>query len=269
MKLIVSIILLTGLLLSVTAQKLYIVPNSGINLSAFGYRSGGKDPSSILTYPKSNNINPGMGADIVYEKDRFRHVLSFSSMPVGISFKGTVIREGTNLSSIIFSNSSSKNQFLLGYHFFMLKQLNKPTAKRPLHFYYGAGLGIGFNRSKKFYALNSTNIHDGLINGFDNHFYAYTYDAFRKNIGVFAIPEAGFTLFNKKKKPILNASFYYNIGLTEMSEFKLHLNYGKLNTPSYNFTENQNLRTRGGVYGFKIGVPIKIFDFKKHAKRIF
>lgn len=266
MKLLIQLIFLSVLLHQVNAQKLYIAPNTGLNLGAYGYRSGGKDPSSILTYPKNSSINVGLGADIIYETKKFKHVLSFSSMPVGISFKGTVIREGTNLSSIIFSNSSSKQQLLVGYQFFAKTQLSKPTTKRPLEFYYGAGLGIGFNRSKEFYRLNSSNIYTYSSNGYDKHFVSYSYDALRKHSGIFIMPEAGFTLYNKKKKPIVNASFYYNIGLTEMSEFKLDLNYGKLNSPTYNFTEKQNLRSKGGVYGFKIGVPVKIFDFKKHAK---
>ena len=135
MKLIVSTILLSGLLLNATAQKLYIVPNSGINLSSFGYRSGGKDPSSILTYPKNINISPGMGADIVYEKGKIKHVLSFSSMPFGITFKGKVIRQGTDINSITFIENSFQRQLLVGYQFFMQSQLNKPNAKRPLHFY--------------------------------------------------------------------------------------------------------------------------------------
>lgn len=266
MKLIIQFIFLSAFLQQVNAQNLYIVPNTGINLSAFGYRNDGRDLSSILTYPKASNINPGMGADIIYETNRFKHVLNFSSMPFGITFKGTVIREGTNLSSIIFSNSSFQRHLLVGYQFFVKTALSKPTAKRSLEFYYGAGFGIGFNRSKEFYTKNYININDGLRNGFDNHFYTYTYDAFRKSTAIFVMPEAGFTLYNKKKKPVINASFYYNIGLTEMSEFKIDLRYGNLNSSTYNFTEKQNLRTKGSVYGFKIGVPIKIFTFKKHAK---
>ena len=190
-------------------------------------------------------------------------------MPFGITFKGKVKRQGENLNSITAIDNSFQRQLVVGYQFFIQNQLNKPNAKRPLFFYYGAGLGIGFNRSKNFYTKNYSDIYWMTINGYDNHFYEYTYNAFRKHTAIFAMPEVGFTLYNKKKKPVVNASFYYNIGLTEMSEFKVNLNYGKLNTSSYNFTENQNLRTKGGVYGFKIGVPIKIFDFKKHAKRIF
>ena len=50
-----------------------------------------------------------------------------------------------------------------------------------------------------------------------------------------------------------------------MESFKLKLQYGNINT-GYFKEENQILKTRGSVFGFKIGVPGKLFEIKKHGK---
>ncbi len=246
-------------------QKISIVPHTGINLSAFGYRAGGKDPASILTYPKFNNINPVLGVDIMYEKGKFIHALGVSSQPFGISFKGDVKQEGTNQTAILFSHAAFDRQFMLSYQLFVQSRISKTSSKRPVYFNYGMGLGVGFNRSKNFYSINNIPRSFGGSSLPAGHFYAYEYNRFRTGIGYFLKPEIGFIFYNKKKKPFLNTSLFYNIGLTEMESFKLKLQYGNLFT-TYFKEENQILKTRGSVFGFKIGVPVKLFEIKKHAK---
>lgn len=50
-----------------------------------------------------------------------------------------------------------------------------------------------------------------------------------------------------------------------MESFKMRLEYGNLFT-TYFLEENQILKTRWSVFGFKIGVPLKLFEIKKHGK---
>ncbi len=262
------IILCTLLLVNKFAltQKISIVPHTGINLSAFGYRAGGNDPASILTYPKFNNINPVLGVDIMYEKGRLMHVFGVSSQPFGISFNGDVKQEGTNQTVILFRYAGYDRQLFLSYQLFIQNRITKTSSKRPVYFNYGMGLGVGFNRSKNFYSINNAPQRGGRSTLPAGHFFAFEYNRFRSGIGYFLKPEIGFTFYNKKKKPFLNTSLFYNIGLTEMESFKLKLQYGNLFT-TYFKEENQILKTKGGVFGFKIGVPIKLFEIKKHGKR--
>ncbi len=263
MKYTLNILFFSFFALSAKAQQLSIVPNSGINFSSISYRAGGKDPASILTYPKWSNINPGMGVDFIYKKNSLKQVLSFSSTPFGMSFKGKINKEGTNEVISTFIYSSAQRQFTLGYQLFKETSISSYTRKYKLAFFYGAGIGIGFNRKREFYEKNSSNVNlawpsfpqSGIeING--------KYSAYRKNIGVYVMPEAGFTLHNKKNKPLLNLSLYYYLGLTPISSFDVNIRYTRSNTSPV-FQENQLLKTRGGIFGLKLGVPLKTFQLKK------
>ena len=249
---------------NINAQKLYIAPFTGLNLSSFSYPKGGRAANSILSYPKFINLNPGLGADIIYAKGKFRHVLSIASNPLGSSFRGKVKNRENNQNVIIFNAASSDKQLTIGYQLFHEQYLSKVNSKRKLAFYYGMGAAVGFNRSEEFYKINNVPFAGGTATIPPGWFYAFeqtTAQLQSVQSGIFLMPEAGLTYYNKKKKPVVNLSLYSYLGLRSQNAYNLVLQYGQLNT-SYFVEERLTLRTRGGLFGFKISFPFCIYTKK-------
>ena len=247
-----------------TAQTISLAPFSGLNFSSFSYPKLQKDKNSILTYPKDINLSPGMGFDVIYKNKKLKHVLSVASTPLGNSFKGKV--EDRNLKTIvtIFRHNSYNKQANIGYQLFFEKFISKPESKHKVTLYYGLGASVSTNRSNEFYKINNLPSAGGMLRLPDSIFHAFEYRKLRLQTGIFLMPEVGFTYYSKKQKPIVNLSLYSYIGLRPQMEYNLILQYGKLFT-SYFVEERLALRTRGGLFGFKLSFPFQVYTFKNKA----
>ena len=260
-KLIFIFVIITN---SVLAQTISIAPFSGLNFSTYSYPKLDKDANSILTYPKNINVNPGMGFDIIYKNRNLRHVLSIASTPLGNSFKGKVLNRDIRLITATFKHAHYDRQANIGYQLFFEKIITKLESKHKVTLYYGLGASLSTNRSNEFYKVNNKPVDGGSSSSFDSIFFAFEYRKLRLNTGIFLMPEVGFTYYSKKQKPIVNLSLYSYIGLRPQMEYNLIIQYGKLNT-SYFVEERLALRTRGGLFGFKLSFPFQVYTFKNKA----
>jgi len=133
---------------------------------------------------------------------------------------------------------------------------------RTVKLLYSIGAGIGFNKSRRYY--NERSNKDKFYTEYEHfgapgiNFLGWDADYKRRGIGIFITPELGFNYYNKRKKNIFTTTVFYDIGLKQMIESQQHYFYG--NTVETNkYTERyQKLFTKGSVFGFKIGFPVKI-----------
>lgn len=244
------------------AQKVSIAPHVGMNFNSFSYPKSNIAPNSILTYPKDINLGYQLGGDLIYAKGNKKHVLSISSVPLGVQFKGAVLNRESGRIVTTFKVSTNDRQPLLSYQFFINRRISKNNNKREISFFYGGGVGVGLNRSKEFYKVNNYPIQDDQIRSEDSIYFSYMYTKRRNGMGYFVMPEIGITYHNKKGKAIINASMYYYIGLRPQVYYDLTLQYGKFGT-SYFEEERPTLGTRGSFYGAKLSFPFQLFSIKQ------
>ena len=259
MKLIVVLILIGNYC---TAQTISVAPHVGMNLNSFGYPKSNIDPNSILSYPKDINLGYQLGGDLIYTKGNKKHVLSISSVPLGVQFRGEVLNRDSRRIVTIFKNSSNDRQPLISYQFFVDKIISKTKGARQISLFYGGGLGVGLNRSKEFYRVNSDPIQDGSLSLRDSIFWAFIYPKKNTGLGYFLMPEVGFTYYNRDEKPVVNISFCYYVGLKTQVTHDLLLQYGKLGT-SYFEEERPIIGTRGSFFGAKLSFPFQLYTIKK------
>lgn len=249
-----------------TAQKISIAPHVGMNLNSFGYPKSNIATNSILSYPKDINLGYQVGGDLTYTVGNKKHVLSISSVPLGVQFRGDVKNIEMTQTRIIFKRSSNDRQPLLSYQLFFSNIISKPGSIRNISFFYGGGMGVGFNRSKDFYKLNNVPEPGGAVGTSDSLYHLYEYTKNRLGAGYFVMPEIGFSFFNKDDNPLVNISFFYYIGLKTQASYNLILRYGKEGT-NYNIEERPILGTRGGFYGAKLSFPFSLYTLKKTRKK--
>ena len=78
-------------------------------------------------------------------------------------------------------------------------------------------------------------------------------------MGIFLSPSIGFNWLNAKRKTILIAEVYADLGLTTMLGVNVNYEYGTYSNPQkYKKVDNMILNSNGSSIGLRVGVPIKV-----------
>ena len=242
----------------VSSQKLYIVPNFDFQYSGITHVRSSERPESGFR-KNMPLINFMSSIDVMYKSKNFVHKLTLENSRFGPSFIITnKFMAPSDLGIIRMSHQSAIQHFILSYNLGMESQkIHNPFGKVRVRYTGSLGVGIGTNRSKRYYDEIEWKIEGG--EGFADTYTAYKGNHSRSGLGLFSILNAGFDIMNKNNKKILCFSFFYDKGFTELAKFDIQYIYGLYsNTTKRVDVPDQILRSRGTSYGLKIGVPIKI-----------
>ena len=240
------------------SQRLYIVPNFDLQYSGLSFvRRSEKNASDFK--PSIPLLNFMASLDIFYKPKKIIHKLTIESNRFGDGFGVTnkFIHPG-EIGLLGISHSGGFDNFIISYNAGIeSKKLHNPLGKLKLRYTGSLGAGIGLNRTMAYFDDVIYPIDYGWQDG--NTYIAYLGSFSKTGPGLFSIVNAGFDVISKHNKRVLNFSFFYNKGFTEMVRFYIHYQYGFFNDPARQTdVPKQVLRSRGTSFGLKIGIPIKI-----------
>lgn len=241
-----------------SGQKLYCIANlygefSGIGHTDFHVKEEFR-PSVPIMYGSWK-------IDIIYKARKVTHVISLQESTLGNNFK--IINKfltppNTGLGLAYAKFATGINHFILGYS--VQKEGKKEKGflfHSRIRFYYSLGVGLSFNRSKKYYSDANASSAGGFSD--PRSYMAYQAVHHRKGFGVFLKGTAGFDFMNKKGKRKLCLNVFYNQGLKDMVHYDIHYVYGYFNDLQRQIdVPHQILRNRGTTFGFGVGIPITL-----------
>ena len=240
------------------SQKLYIIPNFDLQYSGLSFmRNSEKNADDFK--PSVPLLNYMSSIDIIYKPQKLVHKITLEYSRLGDGFKITnKFMSPADPGILSMSDAGAIQHFILSYSLGIeSKNVHNPLGNLKLRYTGSLGMGIGFNRSKKYYKDLWYPIDNGLQD--DKMYMAYLGTISRTGMGFFSIANAGFDVISRKNKRVLSFSLFYDKGFSELIKFNIHYQYGYFNDPSRQIdVPNQILRSRGTSFGLKIGVPIKI-----------
>jgi hypothetical protein len=204
------------------------------------------------------------GFEITYKRTNsiITHKLTLQRTVIGQTMQISSF-ERLGINGLRYKHYTAVEQLLLSYQLQLMSKSNRKFLKtKSLKLLYSLGFGIGFNKSKSYY--DEQFYKEQYYQEYQNvgtpglNFLGWDAAYKRRGIGIFIVPEVGAYFYNKKRKPILSATLFYDIGLKQMIESQQHYFYGNTLQPNIYVERYQKLFSRGSVFGFKIGIPIKI-----------
>lgn len=245
-------------------QSLYFVPKLNFTFSGFGYTKKNEKPPNDFNYFNSKIVGLPNFSLILKNKNHM-HELIVANTVQGASFNVFNQFNGPgvlNKGVASFGGSRIYSSFSVAYMYKRVNaKINNFIFKQKVQFHYGAGFSYVIAKSNKYY-LEYQN--DFVSGGSPYDYYEHETNTYKKGNGLLLLNEAGFWLFNKKNKPYLVFNAYLNLGLRQIQHTTIDYRYGSLIIPA-NQVEHKNIeiKTRGGNFGFKVGIPIKLKNIKK------
>jgi len=243
------------------SQKLKIVPRIGIQYFGLSHISkSDHHPEDFKTsLPELGGI---LGVDILYKSKKYTHNLCFQSTELGNSLGVRNLYANKGIIPYFQQHRSSDaiNVFLLAYNLQKeSRKVSKLIGKSTFKLFYSAGVGVSFNKTHNFYDKIFSKPHTyGFIDG--DHYYNDTVQTYRGGTGFFLIGKAGMNFYTKRRKHILSLEVFWNQGLRKMQEFSIDYDYGYFSYSQYQRTvKDVTLKSNGTVFGFTLGVPIRLF----------
>ena len=249
--------------ISSEGKKLQVVPKVGFQYFGFSYLS--KDNLLSDDFKKSSlEFEGAIGLDVKYKLKRWTHVLSLQNALLGPSFSTRNMYADKGITPTLpgHRHATITPHALLSYALQReSRKLFQFTRKIRTSFYYSAGIGVGFNRTKWYYNIalqQYTFSATTSTNSSPNNYYNLVIDYRRAGIGLFMPVTVGLNFYNKRNKNFLTFQAFWNQGLKKMAEYNIRYRYGYYNYPQYQRQQEVTLKTRGTVFGVTMGVPIRI-----------
>lgn len=244
-------------------QKLEIIPHLGIHYSGISYllRPDSHPEDFIKSAPE---LNGTWALSIKYKKANLSHVFRVQSVILGSSYAVKNLYSDKKLlpDFQVHRHSDGLDNYLLTYNL-QTETRNFYTfiGRGKIKFYYSGGAGIGSNKSKSYYKERAIPQRYGYT--FNDLYYNERIAFLRAGIGVFLTAEGGINFYNKKSKNFLTFQAFWYQGLKRMEDFSIDYNYGYFSYPQYQRSiKDVHLKSRGTVFGFTLGVPIRLINKK-------
>lgn len=255
------LLILLNITVSVHGQKLEAL--IGLNTPFSGISGSGSHDKKEFK-PSVLRFNISWEVAVLYKRNKMAHVLTLAQLPLGKNFK-VVNRfnippdDAVNLGFSYYIFGTDINNCLISYDQLRSEKKSRPFIfKTDIKLNYSYGVGIGFNRSKYYYA----NFYSSSNGGWSTPWTYYAVDAthYRDGLGLFACFRAGIDFFGRKRKvSFMTIKFFYLQGLRKMAHFNIHYRYGYWNDLSKRIDKpDQILFTRGTTLGFALALPIVI-----------
>jgi hypothetical protein len=256
-------------LINLIVSKLYcqisFIPKVGFEYSGIGYYPKGsvKYEDIIITIP-DGEMFLSCEVSLLNRDDKYSFLVERMNLGEGVK----IIRD-----SVFYSNGfigygqtrmlTGREILFLGFHY---DKINKPIKNTWLSYFYGAGIGIGFNKTAAYYREVQDAGYSSAFWGGDNPINIQRW-AIPTGHGFFLKLRGGLTLMNKKKREALILEFFWRQGLKKMIEYTVDYSYSSNLRPSYGHTvRGYRFNNRGTTFGTTLGFPIYLashFNKKK------
>lgn len=240
-------------------QRLQIVPQLGFQYFGMSYIS--KPDAHPKDFKQSRpEFEATMGIDIKLRSNKLTHVVGLYNPIVGpsFSFKNMFADKGIIPTFLGHAHSSGPNQIFVSYSLENeSKKMRKVFGAIRTKYYYSGGIGVGFNKSKKYYEDVLMPWTYGRQIG--DNYYTYTVRYRKEGFGVLIPMRTGINLYNKKNRNFLNLNMFWIQGFKKMAEYSIDYEYGYFTHPEYQRSiKDVRLKSRGTVFGATVGMPINI-----------
>jgi len=237
-------------------QRFYVSPNVGLQFSVLDYIPSSKTADKDFHVPRPT-MKETPGLTFYYRTSSFTHKLGVQKMAMGINFRIQIYDGNNHGYTGNYYHSNFFSHYLISYGLQKESKSMKPFIGNSLSkFKISMGAGIGTNESKLYYKESCSGINYSRI-GYNNDCFGYNYSIKRNGLGVFLMPEAGIDVFNKIGKRILNLDVFYYQGIKNMTSYYVHYYYTNT-ADNINVQNDVVVKTRGTVFGVKVGIPIKL-----------
>lgn len=247
-------------LMLVQAQKFYISPGLSMPFSGISYAGKHND---IEFRPSIARINLSWSVNLIYKPGKLAHKLTLQQVPLEKYFKlinKFMLPPNTGeLGISYYKFGTAIDHFILSYAVQKEAMRTKGFLFNSLiKFNYSLGAGIGFNRTKSYYNEQYLSSEGGSADTYS--YMAYRASHHRNGTGVFIQGAGGFDFISRKiKRKVASITLFYNQGLTNMTEYNIHYQYGFFNDPNRQVdVPGQKLISRGTIFGLNVGFPITI-----------
>lgn len=248
------------LFFSVTKAQVVITPRLGLEYFGISYYPGQavKRNDIKISVPDKNIFLSG---EIGIIKGGSRISISYEMKNLGEGM-GVINDSTVSPTGRVFSGKSilqvSGTISYVGLYYDRFSVLNKNFPR--FKWYYGAGLGIGFNRTDAYYLENQDAGYSSFNYG-DVQWQSYG-QMWNKPTGngIFLKIRSGLAYANKRKREILLLDIYWNQGFKKMLEHTVNYGYGiPGNAGSWHHVTGHRYNNRGTTFGATLGFPIYLF----------
>ncbi len=241
------------------SQRLYILPNLGLQLSGISHKVGSKNSDFYVSIP---TFQLAYGLDLFYQKKSQKYKLSIYDNILGYSYK-VIPYNNIFIGHYELSHYTSIDNLQLSLSkVFEKKLIGKFPFNSKIQFNLSSGIGIDINNTKAYYKEQFYDKHFYIEHqtiGFVLQYLGTDDTIYRKSsVGLFLINDVGFDIFSKRKKRILTFSIFYKLGFLNMAKTEVTYYYGDVGNPASEKRYKQQVATKGTNFGFKIGIPITI-----------
>lgn len=251
---------IAALALNTVAQKLTITP--GLHWQEYGFitrnvkRADYVVPKPLKAFNLFGQINYKKG-NTCFSIEALPSTLSnnFKIKDLYLNDTSLGIRNsvyGNAIDHIIFSLAVARNF-----------NNNPQNASKKIIPWYKVGLGISLNRSNQYFNEQYSYWKDGEETKYNfNSYFEYIT---KIGNGYFLCTSLGANFKNRKRKNVITAEFYINLGLKKMVKYDVTYEYGSylyptrnIDSQKYTRVSNYIVNSRGTVFGLKVGVPIRL-----------
>jgi hypothetical protein len=243
-----------------------LTPKFGFEYSGIAYHSNGATRyKDIKISTPDGEMFLALEAGFQHKNDKFS--LLIERMNVGESV--SIIRD-----SVFYTDGfvgygttrklTGRNILYLGLQYDKLKKI---TNNQHLSFFYGVGIGIGFNRTATYYREVQNAGYSSLYAGGENIVSIQRW-AKPTGHGVFIKLRGGFSLINKKKREAVILELFWRQGFRKMIEYTVDYSYSSTLRPSYGRSvTGYRFNNRGTTFGTTIGFPINLSKHQSRKKK--
>jgi hypothetical protein len=150
----------------------------------------------------------------------------------------------------------------IGVYYDRYSKINKNISW--LKWYYGVGVGIGFNRTDAYYRETQN---AGYSSFASNDYYLEMWNK-PTGHGIFLKFRGGLSVLNKKRREVMLLEVFWNQGLRKMLDHTVNYGYGYPPNPSsWHRVYGLKYSNRGTSFGACLGFPVFIKQKKKSESK--
>ncbi len=249
-------------------SQITFTPKAGIEFSGLSYypKSTNKQSDIKISTP---DIEMFLSGEIGFQnkREKFSIALEMKNISEGV----VVFNDST-----VFPNNYGRigkgrvGHFTGGTHTFVglfYDRINNyfPSSKI-LSYFYGAGIGVGFNRTDAYYRETQNAGYSSAFWGGDNFTNIEMWNK-PTGHGIFLKLRGGIALHNKKRKECVLLELFWNKGFRKMLEHTVNYSYGYSPLPgSGHSVTGYRFNSRGTTFGSTLGFPIRIVNPKSNRQ---
>lgn len=243
------------------------MPKFGVEYFAMSYypKNAAKNKDIKVSMPDLDFL---LGIEITVQKMRNKFSLVFENMNLG---EGVAILTDsafyTDGSVTNGGRTGNKTSRVIHYLGILYSRTYKPSKESRFSCFWGAGTGIGINKSETYYREVQNAGYSSLYAGGENIVSIQRWAKPTGN-GIFLHLWSGLSYINKKGKEAIIFEIFWRQGLRKMVEYTVDYSYSSPLRPSYGRSvTGYRFNNRGTTFGTTLGFPISLSKHQRRKKK--